>query len=77
MGTIGLMSCQDNIALFDERHNTQESVNERRKGMQRIVASSPTEIEQLIAQMGDGSKPMTRAISSATLSDNEEVSCLL
>lgn len=40
--------------------------------MQRVIASSPKEIEALIAQIGDGSKPVTRAVSSVKLSDNEK-----
>lgn len=72
LGCFSLTSCQDNMILPDNEQNSQETVSEMQAGMQRIVASSPAEIEQLIAQMGDGSKPLTRAVSSASLSNNEE-----
>lgn len=72
LGCVSLTSCQDNMILPDKEQNPQETVSDTKAGMQRIVASSPAEIEQLIAQMGDGSKPLTRAVSSASLSNNEE-----
>lgn len=72
MGIVFLASCQDNMILSDDVQNPQASVNDLQDGMQRIVASSPEDIQTLIAQMGDGSKPLTRAISSATLSNNKE-----
>ena len=72
MGIVFLASCQDNMILSDDVQIPQASVNDLQDGMQRIVASSPEDIQTLIAQMGDGSKPLTRAISSATLSNNKE-----
>lgn len=72
VGFICLTSCQDNMILPDKEQNPQETVSDTQAGMQRIVASSPDEIERLIAQMGEDSKSLTRALSSATLSNNEE-----
>lgn len=71
-GCVSLTSCQDSMILPDKEQSSQETVSDTQAGMQRIVASSPAEIEQLIAQMGEGGEPLSRAISSATLSKSEE-----
>lgn len=51
MGIVFLASCQDNMILSDDVQNPQASVNDLQDGMQRIVASSPEDIQTLIAQM--------------------------
>lgn len=72
MGITFLTSCQDNVIQPEQNLLKAETPQDIQEGMQRIVASSPEEIKQLIDQMGDGIQPASRAISSATLSNNEE-----
>lgn len=67
-----LTACQDNVIQPEQENIPAENPQNVQEGMQRIVASSPEEIELLIAQMGDGIQPASRAVSSATLSNNEE-----
>jgi len=67
-------SCQDD--LTESEFESAKKVNhvEKQDGMQRIVVSSPDDIESLIAQMNDGGTMVTRAVSSTSvsLSDNAE-----
>lgn len=72
MGITFLTSCQDNVIQLEQNLLKAETPKDIQEGMQRIVASSPEEIEQLIDQMGDGIQPASRAVSSVTLSNNEE-----
>ena len=69
-----LTSCQDDLTQseYDSAHKT--NLVEKQDGMQRIVFSSPDEIESIISQMNEGGMAVTRAISSATasLSNNTE-----
>lgn len=71
-GVAILTACQDNVIQPEQENIPAENPQNVQEGMQRIVASSPEEIELLIAQMGDGIQPASRAVSSATLSNNEE-----
>lgn len=71
LSIIILSSCQDNAIIHDEK-NPPESEYNQQSGMQRIVASSPEEIKQLISQIGDGTKPLSRSHSTVSLSNNEE-----
>lgn len=57
---------------LDQDQNPQRLERDLQAGMQRIVASSPAEIELLIAQIGDGSTPRTRTLASTSFSNNEE-----
>lgn len=72
MGITLLTSCQENCIQLEQETVMADTPPNIQEGMQRIVVSSTEEIEQLIAQMGDGIQPSSRAVSSATLSNNEE-----
>lgn len=72
IGIICLASCQENMIPLDQDQNPQRLERDLQAGMQRIVASSPAEIELLIAQIGDGSTPRTRTLASTSFSNNEE-----
>lgn len=71
LSIIILSSCQDNAIIQDEK-NPPESEYNQQSGMQRIVASSPEEIKQLISQIGDRTNPLSRSHSTVSLSNNEE-----
>ncbi len=66
-----LTACQDNISQLEQEIVVTEKSQDIQDGMQRIIASSPEEIELLIAKLGDGTQPTSRAVSSATLSNNK------
>lgn len=71
-GVAILTACQDNVIQPEQDTPKAETQKNVQEGMQRIVASSPEEIELLITQMGNGVQPASRAVSSVTLSNNEE-----
>lgn len=66
------LSCQDkiNLNLYDDVLSTS---NRKENGMQRIIASSPDEIENLIGLIGNGNKPLSRNEIPAIFSNNEEL----
>ena len=72
LGMTILTACQDNVIQPEQESLIAENPQKVQEGMQRIVAASPEEIEQLITQMEDGVQPASRAVSSVTLSNNEE-----
>lgn len=74
MGITLLTACQDNVLHPEQETVMTDHSKDMQEGMQRIVASSTEELEQLIVLMGDGLHPSSRAVSSATLSTTKKLS---
>lgn len=65
-----LFSCSDDFK--SEKNSNVEKV-EKEPGMQRVVASSTEEIQNLISQLQNGNESLTRAQIDNKLSNNEDL----
>lgn len=65
-----MISCQEQSFLTETKDSKIENLNHCQKGMQRLVFSSPDDIETLLSQIGNGTLSHTRA--SELISDNKD-----
>ena len=65
-----LFSCSDD---FKSEQNSNVEKVEKEPGMQRVVASSTEEIQNLISQLQNGNESLTRAQIDNKLSNNEDL----
>jgi len=72
LGCVVLTACQDNITLADKESENAINAKKKKKGMQRVIASSTDEIKYLISQLNEDDFMPSRVLLAPNLSNNED-----